>query len=90
MLSLPSYSLKEVRSAWDLFTQLGQPWISESGYGGSHPSHYKAREDAWKFYCKIRDHYLYGLGTISLNQLNEKWYPKMYVPSYSVHSIHKN
>jgi hypothetical protein len=84
MMMLPKYSLKDVKKHWDNFNDLHAPHV------GSHLSHYKKREEAWKVYTKVRDHVLYQSGIITLGQLNQVWYPQMITDAYSPRSIHKN
>jgi hypothetical protein len=81
---IPTHSLKEVSIAWNIFNSLHAPEKSSPAI------HYKQRNEAWKSYAKIRDHFLYGIGKLSLHELNCVWYPKMIQDAYSPRSIHKN
>lgn len=83
-------SLKEVKVAWNVFNGLTAPVAPEAGSHGSPLSHYKARNEAWKNYTKLRDYYLHSVGMITLNQLNAAWYPSLVQHYYSPRSIHKN
>jgi len=71
---MPTYTLKEVRLAWLAFQQLGQP------QSGSPGSHYRARDQAWREYCRIRDHFMYDMKALNLGELNRLYYPSLCTP----------
>jgi hypothetical protein len=79
LIEIPS--LEDVRIAWNKFNNLPTPTNGEPSGGHlvsavSLPEEYVMREDAWKKYCKVRDHYLYSLKVVGLTELNSKWYPR--------------
>lgn len=61
-------SVKDVRIAWREFNDLPKPQI------GSPARYYEARETAWLAYTKIRDRYLYQIGTLRLPQTDVVWH----------------
>lgn len=86
---MQSYSLKDVRECWMTFSDLPLPWCGEGGRGGAPARFYKQREDAWIEYTRARDHYLYSIGKLTLNELNMVWYKSMTTP-FSSRFLHKN
>lgn len=77
---LPTYTVKDVKLAWIAFDRIGQPPV------GAPLQMFRARQQAWKFYCNVRDHYLYATQQISLNELNQIWYPR--IPNADLIDLH--
>lgn len=75
MIEVPT--VKDVRLAWKAFNDLPM-YLKKDMYreSASAVSTFKNREMAWLNYSKVRDHYLYSVGAISLTELNRKWYPR--------------